>query len=277
MVNHNIQTVSSIILPRAGMLGGLQPVKGSLGILMPGQEARIVREDGSDADVNEPGELWLRGILFLYHFYASILLKYWNLGRNIALGYWQDEAATKEAFLPDGWLRTGDRMRADANGVFLYVPSPSSLIYSLSSLCISLSILSRHSFEDRVKDTLKVSGAQVAPAELENTLLEHPEQLIIDVAVAGVLPSYATSASEERVPRAWVVLSATGRVHEPEEVVKKLEAWSRERLSKYKWLKGGIGIVDSIPKNPTGKVLRRVLRDEYEKMLSKSLQVKAKL
>ena len=63
-------------------------------------EARIVRADGTDADVNEPGELWLRG-------------------DNIALGYWKNEKATKETFVEGGWLRTGDTFRVDSTQTFL--------------------------------------------------------------------------------------------------------------------------------------------------------------
>lgn len=59
-----------------------------------------------------------------------------------------------------------------------------------------------------------------------------------------------------------------------DEVIKKLESWSRQRLSKFKWLRGGIGIVEAIPKNPTGKVLRRVLRDEHERVVAKKLKAR---
>ena len=61
-------------------------------------EARIVRDDGTIAGPNEPGELWLKG-------------------ENVAMGYWRNEKATKETFA-DGWLRTGDRFRVE-NGLFL--------------------------------------------------------------------------------------------------------------------------------------------------------------
>jgi long-subunit acyl-CoA synthetase (AMP-forming) len=64
-------------------------------------EARILRDDGSEANVNETGGLWLRG-------------------PNVALGYWNDEKANKETFM-NGWLQTGDRFHADENGVFLFV------------------------------------------------------------------------------------------------------------------------------------------------------------
>jgi long-subunit acyl-CoA synthetase (AMP-forming) len=69
---------------------------------LPGQEARIVRDSGSEADVGEVGELYLRG-------------------GNIAMGYWNNEKATREIFLKDGWLRTGDRFKVDEDGNFLCV------------------------------------------------------------------------------------------------------------------------------------------------------------
>ena len=89
--------MSSIRKPHPGLLG-MQPKVGSAGILLPGQEARIVREDGSEAGVGEPGELWIRGA-------------------NVALGYFGNEKATRETFV-DGWLRTGDTFKADADGTF---------------------------------------------------------------------------------------------------------------------------------------------------------------
>ena len=91
------QTLSSIRKPHPGLLG-MQPKVGSAGILLPGQEARIVREDGTLAAQNEPGELWLRG-------------------PNVALGYWRNPQAT-EATFGGGWLRTGDVLKVDKDGFF---------------------------------------------------------------------------------------------------------------------------------------------------------------
>jgi long-subunit acyl-CoA synthetase (AMP-forming) len=62
-------------------------------------EARIARDDGSDADFDEVGELYLRG-------------------ENIALGYRNNEKATRETFVEGGWLRTGDRFKVDKDGNF---------------------------------------------------------------------------------------------------------------------------------------------------------------
>ena len=80
--------------------GRVNPVPGMIGILCPSLEARILREDGSDADYNEIGELILRG-------------------PTIALGYLNNEKATKETF-KDGWLYTGDRFYVDKQERFLY-------------------------------------------------------------------------------------------------------------------------------------------------------------
>jgi long-subunit acyl-CoA synthetase (AMP-forming) len=73
------------------------------GILNPSLEARILREDGSDAGYDEIGELVLRG-------------------PTVALGYWNNEKATKETFR-DGWLYTGDRFYVDKQERFLYASS----------------------------------------------------------------------------------------------------------------------------------------------------------
>ena len=74
-------------------MGGLQPIRGSMGILLSGMEAKILREDGTHVGYNEPGELWLRG-------------------GNVALGYYKNPKATQETFV-DGWLRTGDKFKVD--------------------------------------------------------------------------------------------------------------------------------------------------------------------
>lgn len=99
------------------------------------------------------------------------------------------------------------------------------------------------SFVERSKDTLKVSGSQVSPTEIENALLAYPDRLISDVAVAGV-PGGRTS--DEKVPRAWVVLSEEGRRRGEREVARALGAWIQKNLSKYKWLRGGIEVVDEV-------------------------------
>ncbi|KAI0766417.1 acetyl-CoA synthetase-like protein [Trametes elegans] len=204
-------------------LGGIK--RGSTGVLLPGMEAKIVRDDGTLAGPNEPGELWLAG-------------------PNVVAGYWRNGEATKGSFV-DGWVRTGDRFRVDENQHFFFV--------------------------ERTKDILKVSGTQVSPTEIENALLAHPDKLITDVTVAGVSGG---RTSDEKVPHAWVVLSIEGNRRGEREVVRALHGWIQQNLSKYKWLRGGIEVVTEIPKNPTGKVLRRVLQERYERQQSDSPRAK---
>jgi acyl-CoA synthetase (AMP-forming)/AMP-acid ligase II len=97
---------------------------------------------------------------------------------------------------------------------------------------------------------MKVSGMQVSPAEIENALLTHPGELINDVVVAGVqMPLKSRGGKQwlsERVPRAWVVLTAKGQRLGDEKVVKELNSWLKQRLSKYKQLRGGIGVVPKV-------------------------------
>lgn len=90
---------------------------------------------------------------------------------------------------------------------------------------------------------MKISGIQVSPVEIEDVILSHPEKLIIDVTVAGVSGG---RTSDEKVPRAWIVLSAAGRKKGPAAVIKALDEWEKENLSKYKWTRGGIEIVKEV-------------------------------
>ena len=99
---------------------------------------------------------------------------------------------------------------------------------------------------DRVKELIKCKGYQVAPAELEGVLLTHPA--IADAAVIG-LPD--EEAGE--VPKAFVV--AKGSLG-PDEV----SAFVAERVAPYKKLRA-VEMIEEIPKSPSGKILRRLLRD----------------
>jgi len=76
---------------------GYKPVDESLGLLTPGLQARIVREDGTDGGVGEPGELWVKGDC-------------------ISQGYLDDGPGTAKTFTEDGWLKTGDIFTVDQNG-----------------------------------------------------------------------------------------------------------------------------------------------------------------
>lgn len=83
----------------------------------------------------------------------------------------------------------------------------------------------------------------MSPTEIEETLLKHPEKLVVDVTVAGVSGG---RTADERVPRAWVVLSSNGKTLDATKVVARLDAWVREALSRYKWLRGGIAVVNQV-------------------------------
>jgi acyl-CoA synthetase (AMP-forming)/AMP-acid ligase II len=81
---------------------------------------------------------------------------------------------------------------------------------------------------------------QVSPLEIEDILLAHPKNLVIDAAVAGVSVG---RMPDEKVPRAWVVLSDSGKMLGRDATIRELEAWHHEHLSKHKWLRGGIEVV----------------------------------
>jgi acyl-CoA synthetase (AMP-forming)/AMP-acid ligase II len=84
---------------------------------------------------------------------------------------------------------------------------------------------------------------QVSPVEIENVLLAHPDKLILDATVAGVSGG---RTADEKIPRAWVVFTETGARKGETAVVRALDAWTRDNLSKYKWLRGGIEVVNEV-------------------------------
>lgn len=102
----------------------------------------------------------------------------------------------------------------------------------------------------------------MAPPELEGVLLSHPS--IVDAAVIGVPDPSNQEGSE--APRAYLVRKE-GSNPLPEEIQK----YMRERLASYKMLIGGIVFVDSIPKNASGKILKRILRDQAKKEMGAKL------
>lgn len=116
---------------------------------------------------------------------------------------------------------------------------------------------------DRKKELLKVRGFQVAPPELEAVLLGHPQ--VIDAAVIGV----QFGIEDSQMPRAYVVRRAStdgDRLNE-----KEVKAFMMERLAKYKSLEGGVQFVDVIPKNASGKILKRLLRERANREIAAKL------
>lgn len=105
---------------------------------------------------------------------------------------------------------------------------------------------------DRLKELIKVKGFQVAPAELEDVIRSIPEAS--DVAVIGV-----PSDRQGEVPRAYVVRS------DPNLTEDMVAAVVADRLSPFKHLAGGVQFVDSIPKSAAGKILKKELRDDFQR------------
>ncbi|XP_076450480.1 uncharacterized protein LOC143286697 [Babylonia areolata] len=142
-------------------------------------------------------------------------------GPQVMKGYFNNPQATQDTIV-DGWLRTGDLGHYDEEGYF--------------------------TITDRLKELIKYKGFQVAPAELEALLLTHPA--VGDVAVVGIADQEAGE-----LPTAFVVPKA-GATFCQEDVIQFLHS----KVAPHKRLRGGVRVVDSIPKNPSGKILRRVLR-----------------
>ena len=90
---------------------------------------------------------------------------------------------------------------------------------------------------------MKISGVQVSPSELEMVLMAHPDGLINDVVVAGVSGG---RMADEKVPRAWIVLSKVGKSKGEVTTIKALERWSEQNLTKQKWLRGGFEVVTEV-------------------------------
>lgn len=169
----------------------------------------------------------------------------WISGPILMKGYWKKPEATADTIHidPDGtrWLKTGDVAYIDK-----YAPG------------------GRWHIVDRIKELIKVKGNQVAPAELEAVLLDN--NAVTDVAVVGV------TINGDELPRAYVVPNPAVKVTE-EEIAK----WMETRVIHYKRLKGGVKFIDAIPKNPSGKILRKELRDRAAREVGDSKPTESKL
>jgi acyl-CoA synthetase (AMP-forming)/AMP-acid ligase II len=214
--------------------GELDIVSGTAGSLLPRVRAKIIGPDGTPiTEYGQRGELWIQS-------------------PSLALGYLNNERATTEIFVFDAdgrWIRTGD--------VAIASRSPAGHVH--------------FSIVDRVKELIKVKvcpsfcrsrcplltrvqGHQVPPAELEAHLLSHPA--VDDVAV---IPIPHESSGE--VPKAYVVKAPSFASRPEDEVIREICKHVEDHKARYKWLKGGVTFIDTIPKTPSGKILRRHLRD----------------
>ncbi|KAK5100640.1 hypothetical protein LTS08_005391 [Lithohypha guttulata] len=153
-------------------------------------------------------------------------------GPQMLMRYWKNEAATNESMDTDKFFHTGDVAiwKKDGRGRQTWW------------------------IVDRKKELIKVKGLQVAPAELEAVLLECPD--VADAAVVGI----RYEEDGEEWPRAYVVLQDEakngGRVGERE-----IQQFVSSRVSKHKWLEGGVKLIDEVPKLPSGKIMRKVMKD----------------
>jgi long-chain acyl-CoA synthetase len=139
-------------------------------------------------------------------------------------GYWRQAETTAAAMSGDGWLSTGDGAYRDAEG-FVYL-------------------------KDRIKDMIISGGENVYPAEVENVLADHPD--VSEVAVIGV-PHEKWGETVKAVVVLRAGAAADGRA---------IRSFAKERIASYK-CPTSVDFVEALPRNPSGKVLKRDLRARY--------------
>lgn len=170
-------------------------------------------------------------------------------GPTIINGYFENEEANKISWDTDGWFKTGDVAYCDEKSKLWYIVDRKK-VYSRARLrsCTIVNTL---------QELIKVRGFQVAPPELEAVLLSHPE--IVDAAVIGV----QFGRDESELPRAYIVRRPG--LNGAKLTEKEVKEYSQKRLAKFKSLEGGIKFLDAIPKNASGKILKRILREQAKK------------
>jgi long-chain acyl-CoA synthetase len=172
---------------------------GSIGTPIEGVEMRVVDDEGKVLGVGEVGEIQIKG-------------------HNVMKGYWNKPEATAESIDDEGWFKTGDMAKFDADGYYFIV--------------------------DRKKDLIIRGGYNIYPREIEEILYEHPA--VREAAVIGVPHD---ELGEE--------VGAAVAVKEGESVTEdELRDHCKEQLAAYKYPRK-IWFVDELPKGPTGKILKR--------------------
>ncbi|KAF8338754.1 AMP binding protein [Cantharellus anzutake] len=213
---------------------------GSCGALLPNLEARLVDDDGNDVIKPSAGG-------------ASAMDpendgrgELWIRGPSVMKGYLHNPAATANSITRDGWFKTGDVAIRDEDGFYYIV--------------------------DRKKELIKYKGSQVPPAELEAVLLTKED--ILDVGVVGIQSVH----EGEELPRAYVVSKRNGELLKDKSAQKayelEVQEWIKSRVAKHKWLRGGVVVIEAVPKSAAGKILRRHLRDLARK---ETEQIRGKL
>lgn len=205
--------------------------------LMVAADGQEFKAKTKAAKLNSPGEILVRA--------PCLLSAYLPIGGIASKQQIQppDMSITSEALTPDGWFRTGDVGYLDARGAVWIT--------------------------DRLKELIKVRAYQVAPAELEAVLCS--SEAVADAGVVGVFDKNA----QTEWPRAYVVPRDGGLLEQqrqqkqqqqqPTEEIEKLaqevKLLVEAKTARYKWLRGGVVFVEAIPKSPSGKILRRVIKD----------------
>ncbi|OJJ48220.1 hypothetical protein ASPZODRAFT_165133 [Penicilliopsis zonata CBS 506.65] len=165
---------------------------------------------------------------------------------SVTLGYLHNEKATRETFDKD-WMRTGDEIAIRLS------PSGNQHVFVV----------------DRIKELIKVKsssnvlqGHQVAPAELEAHLLTHP--FVADCAVIAI-----PDESAGEVPKA-IVSKSSAAGDDDAATIRAIQKHVEDHKARHKWLKGGVRFIDAVPKSPSGKILRRLLRDQEKEARRKA-------
>jgi acyl-CoA synthetase (AMP-forming)/AMP-acid ligase II len=148
-------------------------------------------------------------------------------GPHLFSGYWNQPEATRSA-LREGWFHTGDIAEVDADG-FIYI-------------------------KDRSKDMIISGGENVYPAEIENVLSAHP-----GVSEVGVIGQPSAKWGECACA---VVVRGSGWKGDDQLLVQELKALAQQRLAKFKQPKSYV-FMDALPRNPSGKILKRMLREAF--------------
>ncbi|MQL98342.1 hypothetical protein Taro_031037 [Colocasia esculenta] len=152
----------------------------------------------------------------------------WLRGPSVMKGYLNNDSATTLTIDGDGWLRTGDIAHFDEDG-YLYIV-------------------------DRLKDTIKYKGYQIAPADLEAVLVSHPD--VLDVAVTSIPDEEAGE-----IPVAFVVRKPGSKLSSAQ-VINHLAS----QVAPYKKVRKVV-FVETLPRSPAGKILRRLLRSHPDSKL----------
>jgi 4-coumarate--CoA ligase len=172
-------------------------------------KAKYISAEGKDLGPGEAGELWLSG-------------------PNVFKGYWKNDSATKDCMSEDGYFKTGDVGYQDEHHNFYITGKSQSAPKKFHDDKTNGAL-------DRVKELIKYKGFQVAPAELEGKLMDHPD--INDVAVIGV----QDEEMHTEVPRAYVV-PAKGKNSEKD--AKAIVEWIAGQVASHKRLRGGVRFID---------------------------------